>query len=146
MSFFLKNLLEMSLAGGVMIAAVTVVRALTLRRLPKRTFPVLWYAALVRLMLPLSVPCQWSVFTLWERLRVVPAAEAEPVAVSVPALVPVAPAYVPPTTAVNGPVYVSAPPAFLHQRGDGCAADLAAGRGRVRGVFRRGIPALAAGV
>lgn len=113
---FVKSILEMSLAGGVMIAAVIAVRALTLKRLPKRTFPVLWYAALARLLVPLSLPCTLSVFTLWERLSEAPAA-AEPVTVSVPAVVPaapVAPVYAPPPPAVNAPppVAVDAPVSF----------------------------------
>ncbi|MCM1149494.1 MAG: hypothetical protein NC319_05350, partial [Butyricicoccus sp.] len=74
---FVKSLLQMSLAGGVMIAAVTVVRALTVRRLPKRMFPVLWYAALARLLVPMSVPCTLSVFTLFARLNGAPSAAAE---------------------------------------------------------------------
>lgn len=109
---FIESLLQMSLAGGVMIAAVIVVRALTLRRLPKRTFPVLWYAALARLLLPLSVPCALSVYTLFARLNEAPAAEVEPVAVSVPAVAPVVPAYVPAPAAVYEPSAVNVSPAF----------------------------------
>lgn len=39
------KLLQMSLAGGVMILVITVIRALTIERLPKKTFLALWAAA-----------------------------------------------------------------------------------------------------
>ena len=43
------KLLQMSLAGGVMILVITVIRALAIERLPKKTFLALWAAALARL-------------------------------------------------------------------------------------------------
>ena len=36
------SFLQMSLAGAVMILVITVLRALAMNRVPKRTFPVLW--------------------------------------------------------------------------------------------------------
>ena len=45
------KLLQMSLAGGVMILVITVIRALAIERLPKKTFLALWAAALARLPL-----------------------------------------------------------------------------------------------
>ena len=39
------KLLQMSLAGGVMILVITVIRALAIERLPKKTFLALWAAA-----------------------------------------------------------------------------------------------------
>ena len=50
------SLLQMSLAGGVMILVITVIRALAMDHVPKRTFPVLWGIALFRLLIPLSLP------------------------------------------------------------------------------------------
>lgn len=50
------SLLQMSALGGGMIGAAALLRALTLRRLPKWTFPALWELIVVRLLLPLSLP------------------------------------------------------------------------------------------
>ncbi len=56
------TLLEMSLSGSVLIAAVLVLRILLLDRLPKRTFPALWGLAVLRLLLPFSVTSAFSVY------------------------------------------------------------------------------------
>ena len=56
------SLLEMSAAGGVMILAVIVVRALALERLPKVTFTALWAVAVARLLVPVSVPSSVSAY------------------------------------------------------------------------------------
>ena len=61
------RLLQMSLAGGVMIVVITVIRALAINRVPKKTFLVLWAAALVRLLVPFSLPSRLSVYTLFAR-------------------------------------------------------------------------------
>ena len=58
------SLLQMNAAGAIMILAITVIRALALERLPKRTFLVLWGVALARLLLPFSLPSPLSVYTL----------------------------------------------------------------------------------
>jgi len=47
-----------------MILAVIVIRALAINLLPKKTFGVLWGMAVVRLMVPFSVPSALSVYTL----------------------------------------------------------------------------------
>ena len=44
------RLLQMSLAGGVMIVVITVLRALSINKVPKKTFLLLWAAALLRLL------------------------------------------------------------------------------------------------
>ena len=49
------RLLQMSLAGGVMILVITVIRALAMNHVPKKTFLALWGAALLRLLLPVSL-------------------------------------------------------------------------------------------
>ena len=43
------SLLQMSVTGGVMILAITVLRALAMNHVPKKTFLALWGAALLRL-------------------------------------------------------------------------------------------------
>lgn len=57
------SLLHMSFAGAVMILAVTVIRALVIYRVPKKTFMVLWGITLARLLIPFSAPSAFSVYT-----------------------------------------------------------------------------------
>jgi len=59
------SLLQMSFAGAVMILAITVIRALAINRLPKKTFLALWGIAVVRLLLPFSFPSAFSVYSLF---------------------------------------------------------------------------------
>lgn len=61
------NLLQMSVSGAVMIIAVIVVRALTVNRLPKKIFVLLWGVVLLRLAVPFSVPSMWSAYTFVSR-------------------------------------------------------------------------------
>lgn len=61
------KLLQMSLAGGVMILVITVIRALAIERLPKKTFLALWAAALARLLAPVSPPSALSIYSLLAR-------------------------------------------------------------------------------
>ncbi len=61
------SLLQMSYSGAVMIGVVIVIRALTINRLPKRTFLILWGIVLLRLMVPFSIPSAFSVYSLIER-------------------------------------------------------------------------------
>jgi len=77
------DLLQMSFSGAVMILAVTVVRALTMHRLPKRTFLALWGVVLARLLLPFSLPSMFSVYSLLEKAvsRFASAPRAQPVPV-----------------------------------------------------------------
>lgn len=58
------SLLQMSFVGAVMILAIIVIRTLTINLLPKKTFGVLWGIAVVRLLLPLSLPSVLSVYSL----------------------------------------------------------------------------------
>ena len=46
---------EMSIAGGVMILGVVLLRSICLNRLPKAAFVMMWQVVLIRLLLPLSV-------------------------------------------------------------------------------------------
>lgn len=61
------SLLQMSFSGAVMIAAVIVIRAFAINRLPKRTFLILWGIVLLRLLVPFSVPSALSVYSLMEQ-------------------------------------------------------------------------------
>lgn len=61
------NLLQMSLSGAVLIVVIVVIRAVTINRLPKNTFLVLWGIVLVRLLIPFSIPSELSVYSFIEK-------------------------------------------------------------------------------
>lgn len=94
---------KMTLSGGVFIFAIAVFRALTLRRLPKQTFVALWWAAALRLLLPLELPSRLSVYTLLEALRPKAAAPVIPTA-------PAASAAMPPSRVLVIPIQPEAAP------------------------------------
>ena len=58
------SLLQMSLSGAVLIVVIAGIRAITLNRLPKKTFIILWGIVLFRLLIPYTVPSVFSVYTL----------------------------------------------------------------------------------
>lgn len=58
------RLLQMSFSGAVLIIVIAAVRAVAVNVLPKKTFLILWGIALLRLLMPCSVPCAFSVYTL----------------------------------------------------------------------------------
>ena len=58
------TLLEVSFSGAVFIIAVVTLRALAINSLPKKTFPVLWEMALLRLIIPFRIPSSFSIYTL----------------------------------------------------------------------------------
>ena len=92
------SLLQMSLAGAVMILCIAALRALTIHRLPKVTFLALWGVALARLLVPYSLPSAFSVYSLLARLT--PAAKPV-VCTPAPPVMTVTPGtYVPVTPAV----------------------------------------------
>ena len=70
------SFLEMSLAGGILILAVVVLRALLIHRLPKRAFLALWLVAVLRLLVPVAVPSGISVYS-WAALENVTAEKHE---------------------------------------------------------------------
>ena len=55
------SLFQMSVAGGVLILFIVVIRALAIHRLPKTTFLALWMIAALRLLLPLSIPMPFNI-------------------------------------------------------------------------------------
>lgn len=61
------SFLHMSIAGAAMILAITVIRALAINRVPKKTFLALWGAVLLRLLIPFSLPSRLSVYALLAR-------------------------------------------------------------------------------
>ncbi|MDE7261338.1 MAG: M56 family metallopeptidase, partial [Oscillospiraceae bacterium] len=61
---------QMSFAGGLIILAVIVLRALALNRLPKGTFLALWAVAALRLLVPFSIPSPASVYNLARQAQI----------------------------------------------------------------------------
>ena len=55
------SLFQMSVAGGVLILFIVVIRALAIHRLPKTTFLALWMIAALRLLLPFSIPLTFNI-------------------------------------------------------------------------------------
>lgn len=67
------SLLSMSLSGGVLAALIALLRGALGKRLPRRTFLVLWGVALARLLLPLELPSPTSVYNVAPALKLRPA-------------------------------------------------------------------------
>lgn len=61
------SLLEMSITGGIMVLVATVLRSVLLNKLPKRAFVFLWELAMLRLILPISIPSVFSIYTLFNQ-------------------------------------------------------------------------------
>ena len=61
------SLLQMSFSGAVFITVIIVLRTVAIDRLPKKMFLVLWGVALLRLLVPLSVPSAVSVYSVVSR-------------------------------------------------------------------------------
>ncbi len=61
------SLLQMSFAGAILILAIIVTRALAINKLPKKTFLALWGVALLRLLIPFSLPSMFSAYSAIER-------------------------------------------------------------------------------
>ncbi len=57
------SLLQMSISGGILILVILVIRALLLHQLPKKAFAALWLVAVVRLVVPFSVPVFGQAFS-----------------------------------------------------------------------------------
>ncbi len=64
MSLMQMSLTQMSFLGAVMILVIAVVRKMTINRLPKKVFIVLWGVVLLRLLVPFSVPSVFSAYSL----------------------------------------------------------------------------------
>lgn len=61
------NLLQMSFTGSIFIMLIFLLRLLAVNRLPKSTFLVLWGIAIIRLLIPFSIPSAFSVYSLLNR-------------------------------------------------------------------------------
>ena len=63
------SLLQMSFSGAVIILLTVVLRAVWMNRLPKKTFLMLWWIALIRLLIPFSVKSSVSMYSLLWRCK-----------------------------------------------------------------------------
>ncbi|MDR1159639.1 MAG: peptidase M56, BlaR1, partial [Syntrophomonadaceae bacterium] len=62
------NILHMSISAGLLITAIVIIRAAALNRLPKTMFLILWGVALCRLLIPVSIPLRYSVYSAIDRI------------------------------------------------------------------------------
>lgn len=62
------SLLQMSFLGTVIILLVVVLRAVLINRLPKKTFLILWWIALIRLLVPFSIKSVTSIYSLLQSI------------------------------------------------------------------------------
>ena len=58
------SLLQMSFSGAVFILVIILLRVMAINRLPKKMFLILWDIALLRLLVPLSIPSAVSVYSV----------------------------------------------------------------------------------
>ncbi len=58
------SLLEMSFSASVIIIVVIVFRLLWIHKLPKKVFLILWLVALLRLLVPFSIPSIFSIYSV----------------------------------------------------------------------------------
>ena len=63
------RLLQMSVSGAAFIAAVIMIRAAAVNKLPKKTFLVFWELVMLRLLVPFYVPSMFSVYTWMGRVN-----------------------------------------------------------------------------
>ncbi|RCX19570.1 beta-lactamase regulating signal transducer with metallopeptidase domain [Fontibacillus phaseoli] len=59
----MDDLLHMSLSAALMIAVVVIIRALSIHRLPKKTFLVLWGIVIYQLLIPYSPSSRFSIYS-----------------------------------------------------------------------------------
>lgn len=62
------SLLQMSFLGTVIVLLIVVLRAVLINRLPKKTFLILWWIALIRLLVPFSIKSVTSIYSLFQSI------------------------------------------------------------------------------
>lgn len=62
------SLLQMSFLGTVIILLIVVLRAVLINRLPKKTFLILWWIALIRFLVPFSIKSVTSIYSLLQSI------------------------------------------------------------------------------
>lgn len=61
------NILQMSISAVILVVAIVLIRSLTIHRLPKKTFVMLWAVVLLRLLIPFSIPLPFNVYPVADR-------------------------------------------------------------------------------
>lgn len=61
------SFLKMSFAGAILVLVILILRLFLINKLPKKTFLILWTVAVLRLLLPFTVPSALSIYTFAER-------------------------------------------------------------------------------
>lgn len=69
------SIFQMSVQASILILFIIVIRAVLRSKLPQKTFIILWGVALFRLLVPITVPSQFSVFTLIKSATSLPATQ-----------------------------------------------------------------------
>ena len=57
------SLMQMSISAALLITATVLIRVIGLNKLPKTTFLILWGAVIIRLLVPVSIPGQFSFYS-----------------------------------------------------------------------------------
>lgn len=60
----MMSVFEMTLEGTVIIAVIILIRTLTIHRLPKKAFLLLWAVALIRLLVPVRITSPASIYSV----------------------------------------------------------------------------------
>ena len=63
------TLLQMSVSAAILIAVIALIRHAAIHRLPKIMFPVLWAVVVVRLVIPVSIPSPFSIYSLADQFQ-----------------------------------------------------------------------------
>ena len=57
------SLLQMSITAGMLVIIIVLIRAVALNKLPKTAFLILWGVVLIRLLIPVSIPVQFCIYS-----------------------------------------------------------------------------------
>lgn len=62
------NILEVSISTSILIILVIIIRSIALYKLPKKVFILFWSIITLRLLLPISIPTRFSIYTILRRI------------------------------------------------------------------------------
>ncbi len=63
------TLKEVFISGSIFIVLIALLRLLLIKRLSKKVFITLWYVAILRLLLPFTIPSNFSIYNILELFR-----------------------------------------------------------------------------
>lgn len=61
------NILQMSISAAILVVTIVIIRSLTIHKLPKKTFVMLWAVVLLRLLIPFSIPLPFNVYPVADK-------------------------------------------------------------------------------